>query len=305
VRPPTVGEALRLGAKGVLGALWLVPVAMAFWAIGAILASLSSTFLVAVALRGLWAGSGLELLRSPLAAAAAAVASPRAVAIWLGLLLGGLLLRAALRVLWLAGVLPTLGHALAGDGAPAFASGALWGFPRMLATSVLAALLEGMAGTVALGAAATALFLAARSRGGAGAGAPFLAALALAGVLFLLLLAGALGDAALARAGVRGEGPRRAFVAAVVRVGDRPAAFLALSLAVALVTAVVWGSAQAVMSTGLSLLTARLHPLLALFPQLLVGAFGAMLVGIFELWRLGSVAALACHAAPGDMGGPP
>jgi hypothetical protein len=65
---------------------------------------------------------------------------------------------------------------------------------------------------------------------------------------------------------------------------------------------VLGGSAEVVMGTGLQLAAARLPAALTAVPELAAAALGAMGAAALELWRLGAVAALTCHAAPGDAG---
>jgi hypothetical protein len=103
-----------------------------------------------------------------------------------------------------------------------------------------------------------------------------------------------------ARTALRGEGARRAFVAAAVRLGSRPAAFLALALAAGLVSLVVGFAVDAGLGAGLRLAASRAHPAVLIAPQILAWSVGAMLAALLELWRLGAVATLACHQSPGD-----
>jgi hypothetical protein len=299
--PPSVLQALRLSARAVAGALWLGPVALALAVAGQLAGAPAGLFAAALAGRGFEAGALGGTLESALGGALVALASPRGQAIGLGLWLAGLLLRGALRVAWLSGALPTVGEGLSGRGAPAFAAGLAWGFPRLLGTALLGFLLELAAGLTLAGALLAAVL------GGvalAGQGAGLLAAALVAGgvvsAIALWLGAGLLADAAVARTALRGEGPRRAFVAAAVRLGGRPAAFLALALLAGVASLAVAGAVDAALGAGLRLAAARAHPALLAAPQLLAWAAGAMLAALLELWRLGAVATLACHRAPGD-----
>lgn len=300
MNPPTVLQALGAGLRAVGRALWLAPVAFALAVLGEAAQAPAPLFLGAIGWRAAGAvGGGVEAL----GAGAAALTSPRAVSVWMGLWLAGLLVRAALRVLWLGGAIGTLGEGLSGRGAPAFAGVAVWGFPRLLATALLTFLLDLAAGSALLGTGVAVALLGGRLAARAGSlPAALLAALALTGSAALLLLVGALGDAALARTALRGEPAGRALVAAAVRVGDRPGAFLAVALGVGLAALVIAGSADAAMGAVTRLAAAGAPPLLLLAPQLLATAAAAMLGALFELWRLGALAVLSCHAAPGDGG---
>ena len=300
VNPPTVVQALRISARATRRSLWLAPVGMALSWLGLAAGSPAFLFLGAVAARGAGAAAGRDPA-SALQGALLALAAPRTAFIAVGLWLSGLLLRAALRVLWLAGALPTLGEALAGREAPAFAAGVAWSLWRVLPTALLGFLLEALALGSALGVAAGAAAVSAQLAGRGGHwGAALLVALALTSAVATPLLAGLLADAALCRCALRGEGPARAFARATLRLGRRPAAFAAAALAVGAAALVLGGSLELLTSAALQLLAAGVPAALLAVPQLGAAALSALAAALLELWRLGAVAALSCHAAPGD-----
>lgn len=232
--------------------------------------------------------------------ALAALAAPRSLHLLAGLFLVGLLSSAALRIAWLAGVLPTLGGSLAreADPAPRFARGVAWGFAPMLGTSLLGLALE-LAGQLYLWTAALAALLLALHP------APPLAAVVRAGLGAVVLLsalaapplASLAADAALARTALAGDPPARALLEALRRVALRPAAFVLAGMALGLAALVVLGSAKAMESAALGLV-AGAPGLLTLGPRLMTTVIGAALAALFELWRLGTVAALACAERP-------
>lgn len=300
MHPPSVLQALRLSANAVSRSLWLVPLAFALAWAGTLLWAPLELLPGAMAARGLEAGEALDGGGGSLAGALAALLAPRTLLTGLGLGLGALLLRGALRVLWLGGALATLGEALSGRGGPAFAAGAVWAFPRMLATWLLGVVAEAVALGIALLAGASVLGLAGRLEGRGGGLLALSAAGAATAALLLLLLTGLLAEAALARAALRAERPLQAWHAALVRVGRRPSAFLAAALGVGSAALVLGGSVRLAANLAFDLVAPRLPPLLLLVPELGLAAFGAMVVALFELWRLGAVAALACHAEPGE-----
>jgi len=296
VQPPTAMQALRLGARAAANALWLAPVALVVAVAGWLLAAPATLFLGSVALRGALAGEarGTE---GAIAAALSALASPRAVAIWAGLWLAGLLLHGALRLFWLSGALRTLGEQLSGRRHPGFAVGAVWGFPELLAAALPAVAIEALAGAVSLATALAAAWTSGLLAGQGGAAG--LAALPVAGALtaavLLPLLAGVLGDAAMARAALCGEGPAGAWRAAAVRIGQRPSAFLATALAAGLASLVLLGSLQAGTGALVQIAAAQAPAPLVVGPRLLAAAVGALAAAALQLWRLGAISALACH----------
>ena len=302
VNPPRVLQALSLSARAVGRALWLAPVGFLITFLARAATAPAGLFVGAMAVRGAWASGAPGADPASVAGGVVtALTAPRTVLTALGLWLAGLLLRGALRVLWLAGAVPTLGEALSGRQAPAFAAGASWGYRRVLGTALLGALLEAAAAGSALGAAVAAGALTVRLAGRGGhAGAALLVALALTAAVAVPLAAGLLADAALSRAALRAEGPATAFVAAAVRLGHRPAAFAAVAMGVGLGVLVIGGSADLLAGTAVQAVAARVPPALLVVPELAAAVVGAMAAALMELWRLGAVAALACHAAPGD-----
>jgi hypothetical protein len=285
-----------MGLRAVAREGWLVPV-------GAVVATARRA-----ALWPAWAVLWTVLVRAALLAlrahpldpgaalgsALAALASPRLLGLVGGLWLSGLLLGAVLRVAWLSGALPALGGAMAGAGGPGFASGVAWAFPRVLAAAALALVADVAGGlfgaTLVIGAVA----VTARAAGGGG-GVLLAAAVALALTLAVAvpIALGALGDAAVARAAIRAEGPGTAFAASVRRLLARPGTFvlaaLAFGIAAALGPASVEGFAGA--ATGFA---RGADPIVLLGPHLVVAVLALLVAAALDLWRLGTFAALAC-----------
>jgi len=291
-------QALGMGARAAGRSAWLVAPAL----LVAFLRSALGWPAPLLALALLRAGAAARLAGGTLAPGAvlsgalAALASPRSLCLLAGLFLAGLLASAALRVAWLAGALPTLGGALAGerDPAPRFAAGVSWGFAPLLGTALLGLALELAAQLYLWTAALSALLLALHH-------APPLAAVVRAGLGAVVLvsalaappLASLAADAALARTALAGDRPARALLEALRRVALRPAAFVLAGMALGLAALVVLGSAQALESAALGL-AAGAPAILAVGPRLMTTVLGAALAALFELWRLGTVAALAC-----------
>jgi hypothetical protein len=306
VAVPNVRASLAAGWRATAASLWLAPVGMLVAILCSGVALPARLFGAAVAVRGALAGVAHDRF-TPGAAVAGAIETllrPRLAALLAGLWAAGALLSAALRIAYLAGALPTLGHALARSSAPppAFATGLAWGTPRLAGTAILVFLVElvgtGFTATVLLGTILVSLH-ADRLPG------PIPAALVVAAAATLALLLSfalaTLGDAALARAALSDEPPLEALAGAARRFMARPAAFLLTALFAAFAGWVVTGSARATVNVALG--AARGAPgWLLLGPQLLTLAVAALLGALLELWRIASVAALACHQ---DLGDPP
>jgi hypothetical protein len=126
----------------------------------------------------------------------------------------------------------------------------------------------------------------------------FVAAVAGTAAVFLAATLTTLGDTAVARAALSGEGPARALARSVMALLHRPVAFLAAALGVMVATAIAVGSVQG----GFGLLAGFLAGtprLLLLGPQLLLVAMVAFLAAAAELWRLGALGALVLSTYPG------
>jgi len=295
--PPTLGNALRLGVRGVARAPWLVAVGLLVTLVGNAL--LWPAWSTAWALLGraalLAAGRAPFDPLAPLRGVASAATSPRFVALVLALLLGGAALGAAIRVAFVAGAVPTLAGAAGGDpGTPRFAAGLAFGFPRVLAASMLALVMRAGAWLFAAGIGLGALRItAAAAEGG---GSPLLAGavtLALALAAFLPLALGAVADAAVTRAALLGDGPAEALAAAADRFAARPGTFVLAALLFAVAGTAGAISIQTVgsLATGFA---GVVHPLVAAGPTLMVSAAGALVAAAVELAWLGTAAALAC-----------
>jgi hypothetical protein len=224
--------------------------------------------------------------------------SARFLAIAGGLWFGAVLLASALRVAYLAGALPTLGAELAGaPREPRFASGLARGFAALLPTAILAFVAELLAsGVILVMVLAVALVGARLFDASRGILAAVVTAACLAAALLLHAAVSALGDAALCRAALRGEGAAAAFARAARRFGHRPAAFLLVGVVATAVGTLLGGSADALAALGAGAAAAQ-SPWLAIGPQLMAAALAALMAAIVELWRLASTAVLACHAA--------
>jgi hypothetical protein len=292
---PTLTQALAMGGRAAWRSAWL--------AAPALVVALSRTVLVwaaPVAAVAIARGGGLSRMAAagPLGAvsgALVALATPRAIAIVAGLFFSGQLLAAALRTAYLAGALPVLGARLAY--APAerrFARGLGYGFARLLGTALLALALDLVGQLLALAWVVGALAITAqRLRGGHPfAPAALVAGACLAAVLALVAVPLA-GDAALARAAIAGDAPARALWEGVLRVARRPAAFLALSLSLAVVTLSVFATLQGASAAALAA-TRGAPALLVAGPQLMAAVLSAAIAALVDLWRLGAIAALAC-----------
>ena len=292
--PPSLGAALGLGIRAVAREGWLVPVGAAIAAArrAALWPAWAVTWTIA-------ARAALVALRehpldpeAPIAGALAALGSPRLLGLAGGLWLCGALLGAALRVAWLSGALPTLGGAMAGAPGPRFAAGVAFGYPRVLAAAALAFALDLagslFGGTLALGA----LLVTAHA---AGQGGGFLLALAVALALTLALAVplalGALGDAAVARAALRAEGPGDAFAASVRRLLARPGTFVLSALAFWLASSIGPSSIEGIGGAATGFLRGA-DPVLLAGPQLVLAAVALLVAAALDLWRLGTFAAL-------------
>ncbi|GEJ57459.1 hypothetical protein AMYX_22000 [Anaeromyxobacter diazotrophicus] len=291
-------QALGMGARAAGRSAWLVAPALL---VGFLRSALGwpAPLLALALLRAGAAGRLAGGARAPgevVAGALAALTAPRSLCLLAGLFLAGLLASAALRVAWLAGALPTLGGALHGEREPAprFAAGVTWGFAPLAGTALLGLALELAAQLYLWTAALSALVLAlhrapplvALVRAGLGA-------VALASALAAPPLASLAADAALARTALTGDRPARALLEGLRRVALRPAAFVLAGMTLGLAALVVLGSAQALESAALGL-AAGAPAVLAVGPRLMTTVLAASLAALFELWRLGTVAALAC-----------
>lgn len=295
--PPTLGSALGMGLRGLVRAPWLLAVGL--------LVALAGSALLWPAWATAWALLGRAALLAveqapldplaPFRGVAVAATSPRLIALVLALLLGGLVIGALLRVAFVAGAVPTLAGASAGEaGTPRFAAGVAYGFPRVLAASLLALLVRLGAWLFAVALALGALRV---TGAAAGEGAPAWLAAAVAGALTLAVLVplalGAIADAAVARAALLGDGPGEALAAAVDRFAARPGTFVLAALGFTIAGAAGGLSLQAMgsMATGFA---GGLHPLVSAGPSLMLGVAGALLAAAVDLAWLGTAAALAC-----------
>ena len=298
VRVPTTVQALSMGARAAGRSAWLVAPGLLVAFLRAVLSWPAPLFAIGLARGGILAraSSGLSRPGSVLAGALEAIMAPRSLFILAGLWLAGHLASGALRVAWFSGALPTLGEELARspDSRPRFAEGLAFGFAPLLGTAFLGLVLEVAAQLYAL-----TIYLAVALVGFNGSGGhPVLAALlgsaALTSAVAVPVIASLSADAALVRTALLDDEPAPALAEGLRRVLQRPGAFLVAGLALGAATAVLLASAQAVEAAALGA-TRGAPALLILGPRLMVSVLGAALAALLELWRLGTVAALACQ----------
>ena len=293
-----------MGVRAALQEAWLIPVGALISVVRTLATAPAVAVGVALALEGAAQASRLRPLSftAPLEGAAAVLTSPRYLALVAGLLLAGTLLSATLRVLFLAGALPTLGARLAGgDPTRRFAPGVVQGLPRLLGTWLLGGLVE----LTAVGYLVAVLAAVTRVAGASSPAYPpaLLAALgatALTVAAVGLLLSRVVGDAAAARTAILGERPAQAWAGAVRRVLGRPGGFtlagLVLLMGGALLTATLQPATRIV--SGLS---GRVDDLLLLGPELMLALVAALGTAALELAWLSTVSALSCAEVPGRL----
>jgi hypothetical protein len=296
---PTLASSLRLSTAALRREAWLA--ALGLLVTGARRATGWPALWTAAAL--LWrAAMGAAAARpteltAPIDGALAMLGSGRFVGIVGGLWLAGALVSGALRVAWIAGAVPTLGAAMAGEprGAAGFAPTMGAGFTRVLPAAILGFVLE-LSGALFAGSLvlASVLLLGHRAQVGFGAAAGLAAITALALVLAMLVPLGlsTAADALVARAALVRERAAASLAAVTERFFTRPGAFLLGALLFGVVGVVAQASVQAVgkLATGF----AGGAPSVALLgPQLMVAALAAFVAGVLDLLWLGTVAVLA------------
>lgn len=226
--------------------------------------------------------------------------STRARSILLGVWLAGLLLWGALRVAWVAGAMPLVAWRLSGRRGeqPTFAGGMAWRFHRVLPAALVAVILSGCGQAMLLlvGLGAVRVGAQAQASGAPGALA-FVAAGALAASALLATSLSVLGDVAVARAAMGGDGPAGALSGAVRSFLSRPSAFLVAVLAVWLATALAAASVQGVL--GALAGSVRSGPrVMLLFPEMALAAIAGLVASGAEMWRLAAVGVLALGGQP-------
>jgi hypothetical protein len=302
---PPLARSIRLALPAVGREAWLLPVSM--------LVSLARSAAVVPGLAVavfLPIQGALEAARSrplspwaPIEGGSAVFTSARYFALVGGLWLAGALLAGALRVLFLAGALPTLGARLAGvDSARRFAPGVASGFPRQLGTWILAALVE----LAAFGYALTVGMAAVLAWGGIlPLRHPIWMAWATASILTValggLLVARVLGDAAAARTAILGERPGEAFAGATRRYLARPGAFTLGGVA-ALLAGIAATMALQPAAGVVAAIAQRVDATIVMGPQLMVAVIAALLAAAVDLAWLATVSVLAC-SGEGPSGG--
>jgi hypothetical protein len=305
VGTPGIGASLRLGIRATAREGWLLPVAAAI----ALVRSISTlpAFAVAAALALEGAGAAARLrpfsLVAPLEGGEAVLTSPRFLALVAGLWLAGTAVAGLLRVLFLAGALPTLAASMAGvDPTRRFAAGVLWGFPRQLGTWLLAVLAElGALGYLVAAAIVAGRLVPVHQEGLRPLLLAFAGGLALSAGAAGLVASRVLGDAAAARAAILDELPAHAFAGAVRRFLVRPGAFVLAGLALAFAGAAV-GSLLQPATGAIGALAGRVQGPVLLGPQLMLALLAALGAAAVEVAWLATVSALACADVAG--GGP-
>ncbi len=287
-----------MGARAAGRSAWLVAPGLVVAFLRTALTWPAPLFALGLARAGIVArvSSGFARPDSVIAEALEALTAPRSLFILAGLWLAGQLASGALRVAWLSGALPTLGEALARspDPRPRFAEGLAFGFAPLLGTALLGLVLELAAQLYALTVCLATVLLGFNHAGGHPALAALLGAAGLTTAVAAPMIASLSADAALARTALRGDGPAPALAEGMRRVLKRPGAFLLAGLALGSATVVLLGSAQAMEAAALGVAPGA-PSLLILGPRLMASVLGAALAALLELWRLGTVAALACQ----------
>jgi hypothetical protein len=297
VPAPTTLQALAMGARAMVRSAWLVAPGLLVAFLRVALWWPAPLFAVGMARAGIAArlSAGAVAPGPVLSGALQALTAPRSLFILAGLWLLALLASAALRVAWLAGALPTLGDDLARAPAPSprFAEGLAFGFAPLLGTALLGFALELAAQLYAATILLSAIVIVGHVHGVRAVLPALLGAAALTTAVAAPIAAGLAADAALARTALAGDGPVRALAEGVGRVLLRPGAFLLAAFALGIASLALLGSAQAMEAAALGF--ARGAPaVLVLGPRLMASALVAALASLLELWRLGTVAALAC-----------
>ena len=294
--PPPLSTAVGLGFRAAFREPWLLAVSLAV----ALVRRAAVWPAAAVAWAVLLRSALLGLQRHPRSPAApieamlAAATAPRFIALVAGLWLAGVAVGAALRIAFVAGAYPTLAGAVSGEPGPRFATGVAFGFPRVLGAAALGLVLEVSAGLfgVTLGLAAARITGVAASSGGSvllAAGVALALVLAIAVPLALSTVV----DAAVARAGVLGDGPARAFVEVGARFLARPGAFVLGAIAFGLAAVAGQGLVAGAGSVAMGFASA-VAPAVALGPQLMLATLGAAVAAGIDLVWLGTIATLAC-----------
>lgn len=294
--PPPLRAAVAAGIRASAHEAWLLPVG----AVIALVRTLATVpaLVVAVAVVVNAAGRAASLHPAsplaPFAGAAVVLASPRFLALVAGLWLAGTLLSGVLRVLFLAGALPTLGARVAAvDATRRFAPGIAWGLPRQVATWLLTSAAELAAGGYLLVSMNAAARLVATQRDGGAMVLAASAAAALAIGLALLLATRVLGDAAAARTAILGEGPAEAWAGAVRRFLARPGAFMLGGMAVGLAGAAAWGALQPLVGI-VAAVRERVAGPIAVGPELMLALLAALAAAAVDLAWLATIGTLAC-----------
>ena len=119
---------------------------------------------------------------------------------------------------------------------------------------------------------------------------------ALTASVALPVIASLAADGALARTALLRDRPARALWEALRRLLRRPGAFLLAGLALGVAAVALLGSAQAMETAALGV-THGAPALVVLGPRLMASVLAASLAVLLELWRLGTIAALACAEA--------
>jgi hypothetical protein len=299
VSVPSTLEAIAMGARASGRSSWLIAPGVLVAFLRTVLGWPLPFFAIALATAGVDARLHDGMLH-PIAVVAGAIdalTAPRSLFILGGLWAAGLLMGAVLRVAWVAGALPALGVHLTRTPRPesGFVEGIVFGFAPMLGTAALGLVVEVTAQVYAWCVYLAAALVALRGGGGQPTLAALLAAAALITAIAAPILASLVADAALARNALAGDSPTRAVAVGARRVVLRPGAFLLSAFVLGVAGMVILGAAQT-METALLGVAGGASPWLVLGPRLMATTLAAALATLLELWRLGTIAALACAA---------
>jgi hypothetical protein len=296
---PTTMQALAMGARATGRSSWLVAPGLLIAFLRTALGWSAPLFALAMVQAGAAARLHQVGFRpaAVLAGGIEALIAPRSLVVMAGLWTVSVLLSAALRIAWMAGALPTLGDDLS-DAPPSsstFAQGIAFGFSPMLGTALLGFAIEITAQLYAASVYLGMLLSALRGGGGYPAVSAAFGAVALTSALAAPVVASLVADAALARNAIAGDRPTAAVAEGARRVVLRPGAFLLSIFVLGVAGAVVLGTASTLETAVLGVASGA-PPLLALGPRLMATTLAAAVATLLELWRLGTIAALACSA---------
>jgi hypothetical protein len=291
-------QAIAMGARASGRSSWLIAPGLLVAFLRAALGWPLPFFALAIAGAGVSSRLQQDPSLHPIAIVAAAIealTAPRSIFTLAGLWVAGILIAAVLRVAWMAGALPALGAHLTRTprAESGFAEGVAFGFTPMLGTAALGLVVELIAQIYSWCVYLAAALVALRGGGGQPTLAGLLAAAALTTAVAAPIFASLVADAALARNALSGDAPTRALLVGARRVAVRPGAFVLAAFVLGVAGMVILGAAET-METAVLGVAGGAPYWLALGPRLMATTIAAALATLLELWRLGTIAALAC-----------